>query len=294
MIRNGGKPRKETVRHQGPRRRAAGLARSRAPGRTQSVRRAVSLLKAFGDAHGELGLAALSRGVGLNKSTAHRLLTTLESEGMVERGPQRGRYRLGPALVALGTRALGGDGLRMAARPELRALALATRETATLEVLLGREVLILDESVGSHVIGTLPSVGTRWPAHATSTGKVLLAQLEEADLEGFLLVPLVPLTARTITRARALERELARVRERGYATSNEELEPGFVAVGVPVRGADGRVVAAISVGGPRSRLRSAGVAGIARRLPPAAARISARLGYRAPEGPRPRPRKARR
>lgn len=293
MIRNRRKRWKGTIRRQGRLPRALGRSASPAPAGTQSVRRAVSLLKAFGEARSELGLAALSRAVGLNKTTAYRLLTTLESEGMVERGPEREGYRLGPALVALGTRAVGGDGLRVAARTELQALALATRETATLEVLLGREVLILDESVGSHVIGTLPSVGTRWPAHATSTGKVLLAHLEEAELESFLVVPLAPLTARTITSARALGRELARVRARGYATSNEELEPGFVAVGVPVRGADGKVVAAISVGGPRSRLRSAGVAGIARRLPAAAARISARLGCREPEAARPGPRKAR-
>jgi DNA-binding IclR family transcriptional regulator len=253
----------------------------------------VSLLKAFGEARSELGLAALSRDLGLHKTTAYRLLSTLESEGMVERGPGGEGYRLGPALVGLGTRALGADGLRAAARPELQALALATRETATLEVLREREVLILDESVGSHVIGTLPSVGTRWPAHATSTGKALLAHMEEADLEAFLARPLIRLTARTITQPRALRRELAGVRARGWAASNEELEPGFVAIGAPVRGADGRVAAAISVGGPRSRLKPPALAEIARRLPPAAARISARLGYRDPEGVRPGLRKAR-
>jgi DNA-binding IclR family transcriptional regulator len=244
----------------------------------------VSLLKAFVEAGSEVGLTALSRRLGLNKTTAYRLLSALEGEGMVERGPGGEGYRLGPALVDLGTRALGADGLRAAARPALQALALATRETATLEVLREREVLILDEVVGSHVIGTLPSVGTRWPAHATSTGKVLLAHLEEPGLGAVLARPLARLTDRTITAPRALRRELSAVRARGWAATREELEPGFVAVAAPVRGIDGRVLGAISVGGPRGRLKPALLAEIAGRLPAAASGISARLGYRGPNG----------
>jgi DNA-binding IclR family transcriptional regulator len=134
--------------------------------------------------------------------------------------------------------------------------------------------------MGSHVIGTVPSVGTRWPAHATSTGKSLLAHLPEPVLEAMLREPLPAPTAKAITDPAALRRELGRVRERGYAVSAEELEPGFVAVGAPVRAADGSVVAAISLGGPKVRLGSDEVAAYARRLPAAAGRIAARLGFR--------------
>src|SRR5262249_55245314 len=130
------------------------------------------------------------------------------------------------------------------------------------------------------------SLGTRWPAHATSTGKVLLAYLPEADLSAWLGRRLDAWTARTIVEPGALVRELARVRARGYATCVEELEPGFVAVGAPVRSAAGAVVAAISVGGPKSRLSPATVRAIARRLPPAADQISERLGWRRPRGQR--------
>ena len=103
-------------------------------------------------------------------------------------------------------------------------------------------------------MGTTPSVGTRWPAHATSTGKVLLAALADSDLEALLASPLPALTPRTITDPAALRRELRRVRERGYATGIEELEPGFMAVAVPVHARDGQVVAAVGIGGPRVRL----------------------------------------
>jgi IclR family transcriptional regulator, acetate operon repressor len=243
---------------------------------TQAVLRAVSLLKAFTPGRPEIGLAELSRTVGLNKTTAYRLLSALESEGMVERAPGAPAYRLGRELLALGSLALGSGDLRELSRSELHALALQTRETATLEVLVGSDVVILGEVAGSHVIGTMPSVGSRWPAHATSTGKVLLAHLPDLLLEG----SLVALTPRTITDHNALRRELARVRERGYATSYEELEPGFVAVAAPVRGGGGEVVAAISVGGPKSRLTLEKAAEIGRQLPRAAARVSERLGYR--------------
>ena len=244
---------------------------------TQAVLRAVRLLKAVGAQAGEAALADLVRGSGLNKTTAYRLLTALEAERLVERGNGDG-YRLGPELVALGNRALGSPDLREAARGELLALAAKTRETAHLEVRLGAETLILDEVMGSHRMGTTPSVGTRWPAHATSTGKVLLAALAGPDLEALLASPLPALTPRTITGRAALRRELQRVRDRGYATGIEELEPGFMAVSVPVHARDGQVVAAVGIGGPRVRLDLERLAAIAKTLPAHALRISERLG----------------
>src|SRR6185503_5585243 len=158
------------------------------------------------------------------------------------------------------------------ARAELQALAYATRETATLEVLVGRDVLILDEAAGDHVVASMPSLGTRWPAHATSTGKVLLAHLPDAALDSLLETPLDAATPRTVTDPAALRRELARVRTRGWALASEELEAGFVAVGAPIRsnqiqcGSAGEVVAAISVGGPKSRLNQDRVREIVRSL----------------------------
>jgi len=250
---------------------------------TQAVLRAMSLLKTFTPDRPERGLADLSRTLGLNKTTAYRLLSALESEGMVERGRDGEVYRLGPELLALGSLALGAADLRTASRPELQAVAHETRETATLEVLVGAQVVILEEAMGGHVVGSMPSVGTRWPAHATSTGKVLLAHVEGA-LERLLEGGLPAFTGRTITDPRILARDLARVRQRGWAVTSEELEPGFVAVGAPVRGAGGDVVAAISVGGPKSRLTSEALASITRQLPAAAARVSQRLGYRGSGG----------
>jgi DNA-binding IclR family transcriptional regulator len=238
----------------------------------------VGLLKAFTDDLPEWGLSDLARAVGLNKTTTYRLLMALEAEGMVTRGDQGEAYRLGPAAITLGGRALRANSLRAAAHAELVALAQATNETATLEVLAGNQVLILDEVFGSHVLGNTQSLGTRWPAHATSTGKVLLASLPDDQRESILAAGLPSLTAKTHTTPAALRSELDRARTAGYATAIEELEAGFVAVGAPVRNVTRAVVAAISVGGPSLRLPPERLPTVAAQVVAAAERISNRLG----------------
>jgi DNA-binding IclR family transcriptional regulator len=243
---------------------------------TQAVRRAVELLKSFPPDRPERSLAELALAVGLNRTTAYRLLSALQREGMIER--EGGRYRLGPELLALG--AAGAGQLRAVARPELAALAEETGETTTVEVLVGREVLILEEVIGRHLVGTVPSLGTRWPAHATSTGKVLLAHGSDQATAAILAEPLPRLTPRTIVDPGALRRELARVRDRGHAVTAEEVEVGFVAVSVPIRSAPGSVGAALSVGGPKGRFGAERIAELAGRLLRSAERISERLGYR--------------
>jgi DNA-binding IclR family transcriptional regulator len=245
---------------------------------TQTVRRAVALLKAFSDDRPEWGLSDLARAVGLNKTTTYRLLMALESEGMVTRTNQGEAYRLGPAAITLGGRALRASGLRAASHAELVALAQGTNETATLEVLAEGQVLILDEVFGSHVLGNTQSLGTRWPAHATSTGKVLLANLPESQRDAILAGGLPGFTPHTRTAPGPLRAELDQVRRQGYATAVEELEAGFVAVGAPVRDVTRAVVAAISVGGPSLRLPAERLPDIVAQVMAAAARVSGRLG----------------
>jgi len=254
---------------------------------TQAVRRSVGLLKAFTADKPQRGLAELARAVGLNKTTAFRLLAALEGEGMVERTPAGDAYRLGPELLLLAGRAGGSHDLRAAARSELESLAHATRETATLEVLVGRQTLILDEATGGHMVGARPSLGTSWPAHATSTGKVLLAHLEGERRAAALRGSWPALTPRTVTGAGALGRALARVRAQGFAIAQEELEPGFVAVAAPVRDASGAVVAALSVGGPKARLAGEALRACTRRVTAAAQRVSMQLGDVGPRPARP-------
>ena len=242
----------------------------------QAVARAIAVLKAFSDSHPQLTLADITRATRLNRATAYRLVSALEKEGLVARDRQSEAYRLGPEAIALGARALRANDLRSVSRSELEALAQATGETATLEVLADGEVLILDEVTGHHLVGSAPSIGTRWPAHATSTGKVFLAFQPETTLPR----SLPQLTDKTITKPDSLRRELARIREQGYAKAAEELELGFTAVAASVRDHGGQVVAAISVGGPSARLTPDRIGEIAEMVREAADRLSHKLGCR--------------
>lgn len=254
---------------------------------TQAVQRAVALLKAFDETHPELGLTALARAVGLNKATTYRLLTALESEGLVVksatgeplRHAQGGVYRLGPEAIALGMRALRSSDLRAVARPQLERLANETGETATLEVLAESDVLILDEVFGAHLVGATHWIGTRWHAYATSTGKAMLAFLPPAERQHIVPARLTALTKQTLTTRAALDAELARIREQGYAIANRELEADYIAIGAPIFNHEGRVIAAVSVGGPHTRLTRECVARFIPLVKQTAAQISRNLGY---------------
>jgi len=223
---------------------------------TQSVARAVALLKAFTERRPEQRLADLARTARLHRATAHRLLATLEHEGMVARDAGGELYRLGPEAIALGARAIRATELRGAARAELEALEAATHETATLEVPVGHDMLIVDEVLGHAMIGATASIGTRWPMRLTSTGRAFLAATSGGkDPAG----------------------------RKGYAVARGDLEKGYSAVGAAVFGVDGRAVAAISVGGPSARFTAARLPKLGGQVRAAAERISTALGYRKAE-----------
>jgi DNA-binding IclR family transcriptional regulator len=236
---------------------------------TQAIVRSLRLLKLF-HARPELSFAEIHERAGLNRSTVFRILSALTAEGMLERDPATDVYRIGPTIVGLGRRPAPLENLIERARGEMDSLARTINETITLEMLAGDEVVIVAETMGSHVIGALPSLGTSWPAHLTSTGKVLLAALDPSDVDDRL-----PATA---GERDDFVRELRGVRQRGWAENYEELEPGFVAVAVPVLDANGRTVAALSLGGPKQRLSRRRLPGLAQELAQAARRITGELG----------------
>lgn len=222
------------------------------PQGAQAALRAIRLLKLFSSEQPEMSLGELSRTAGLNKSTTHRLLRALQSEALIHKNPESGAYSLGAGLMALGVQALASSDLRRRVRPVLKTLANETGETATLEVPFEDSMLILDEVAGRHVIAATGNVGTRWPLHATSTGKVFLA-FDETRLDS-LADTLPALTARTLIRKESFMPELIEIRRRGYAETVDELEDGFTAVAAALRGALGDVQGALSIGGPTRRL----------------------------------------
>lgn len=242
------------------------------------------MLGAFTDSAPEWGLADLSRALRLTKSTTLRMLSALEREGLIARAGAASAYRLGPAAIELGARAQRAHSLPGVARIDLEELSRATGETASIEVLIGTDILILDEVLGTHLVGRSSSIGTRWPAHAASTGKVLLAALRDGNAEpwqgGAGVVPnhLEQYTPHTITSPQRLAAELTRVAKQGYATADGELEAGYTAIGAPVRNHLNRVVAALCVGGPASRLTQTRIPALASLVRNAADRVSYKLG----------------
>jgi IclR family acetate operon transcriptional repressor len=252
---------------------------------TQAVARAIGLLKVFSDAQPEWNLSELAQVTRLNKTTAFRLLAALEAEGLVMRNPLSGGYRLGVELVALGGCAMRSNPLRAMSRPVLESLAQECDEAATLEVLAGSHllgnthVLIVDEVSSRHPMGMSQDVGSRLPAHATATGKVLLAHMAADALPALLRPPLAQLTEATVTDPARLHTQLEQIRRQGYAITRDELEPGFVAIAAPVYDRDRQAAAAISIGGASLRLPAARVVEVAALVQMAARQISRQLGY---------------
>jgi DNA-binding IclR family transcriptional regulator len=247
-------------------------------GGLRSVNRALRSLELVAEA-GSLGVTELGRRLGVHKATASRLAATLAERGLLERDPLTDRYRLGFGLIRLAGAAMAGLDLVSSARATLEDLAEGTHETVTLGVLSGDEVVSIDQVTGTRSIVSVSWVGKRTPLHTTSTGKVFLAFLPDADRERRLAQPLERSTKRSVTDPDALRTQLDDVRRRGYAQTLEELEEGLNAVAAPVRQADGEVVAALSVSGPAFRVRPVDLPRLGRLTVEAADAISRRLGH---------------
>jgi DNA-binding IclR family transcriptional regulator len=244
----------------------------------RSVDRAAALLLALGECPAEAGVSELARRLGLHKSTASRLLATLERRGLVEQDEGTGKYRLGLAVIRLAERAERTLDLRTIALPELERLARATRETVTLGVVEGDACLTVAQVDGPNMVACPDWTGRTTPLHCVASGKVLLAAMAERDVLRIARPGLPARTERTITGLEALLEELARIRRRGFATAFSEWIEGTNGVAVPVADARGRVIASIGVWGPAFRVSAGRVAEIVTSTREAAAAVTVRLG----------------
>ncbi len=251
---------------------------------TQSIIRTIRLLKAFDDRQPEWSLSDLAEETGLPKTTAFRLLSALESEGLVRKSAEGG-YRLGSEMIALGGRAMRANELRTVAHDPLRALARQTGETTTLEILRpdggGRlTTLVIDETLGRYRVGITQYIGSRLPVHATSTGKAMLAFGPEQVVKEVLKYRLTPFTGKTLTTAADLREALPSIRRRGFATAEGELEAGVMAAAAPIIDHLGGVLAAISIVGPSIRVDRAALDEFGRLVAATTRDIAHALGYR--------------
>ena len=250
---------------------------SEAPASVQSVDRALTILGILARL-GEAGVTEIAAELGVPKSTAFRLVATLESHGMVEQNEDRGKYRLGVGVLRLAGATTARLDVVQEARPICRKLAADSGETVNIAVLSDRSALYLDQVAGQSALQSHNWVGQHIPLHATSNGKVLLSGLEGERL-GDVLRRLPSYTDVTITKKSKLRQELERVRADGYAVAVDELEVGLSAVAAPIRNAHGDVNASMSVSGPTFRMPTDKLDRAVKLCVDAADEVSHRLGW---------------
>jgi IclR family pca regulon transcriptional regulator len=218
----------------------------------QSLERGLSVIRAFGEDRPELTLSEVAAQTDLTRAAARRFLLTLCDLGYVRADGRR--FALTPRVLELGYAYLSSLSLPELAEPHLERLAAEVRESSSVSVLDGDDIVYVARVPTSRIMRVAINVGTRFPAHATSMGRVQLAALTDAELDAYLdRVELRPLTANTLTDPAKLRAELARIRAQGWALVDQELEEGLRSVAAPIRDRTGRVVAAVNVSAHASR-----------------------------------------
>ena len=215
----------------------------------QVIARAAEVLRHLAAEPRGLTLAELCTRCGLPRSTAHRIVSALASEGFIRQAPS-GRLRVGPALVGLAFSSRGD--LRHEVGPHLERLSHKLRETVDLAVLDAGEVLFIDQYTSRRTLRIVSEIGARFPLHATSNGKALLAALSPEEVDELLPRRLTAYTKNTITDRATLLRELDEIRVTGISCDREEYTVGIAAVGTAVRDAVG-ALAAITIVVPAAR-----------------------------------------
>ena len=229
--------------------------------------------------HGEIGVSDLARLTGINKSNAHRILSTLKLLGYIEKDTKSLKYRATLKVFQLGSRVIQGTGLRELVWPFLKELGAKSGETVNLGVLEGGEVVYIEKAESSEVLRMDLSVGRSVPAYCTALGKILLSGLREEDLRQYLeKTRMEKRTFREVPERDEFLNHLAQVRRQGYAVDHQELDVGITCIAAPIRDHTGRVKAAISVAGPSMRMTDQKLEEIRIPLVDTALAISRKLG----------------
>jgi len=229
------------------------LRADRGPDFVQSLERGLAVIRAFNAERPSLTLSEVAAATGVTRAAARRFLITLMSLGYVRSDGRQ--FSLSPRVLDLGYAYLSSLSLPQIAEPHLEALVAEVNESSSVSVLDGDDIVYVARVPVSRIMTVAISVGTRFPAYATSMGRVLLAGLPDEELDTYLAkVQLERLTTRTVPTAAALRTELLRIRAQGWAMVDQELEDGLRAVAAPIRDRNGRTVAAVNVSVAAARM----------------------------------------
>jgi IclR family pca regulon transcriptional regulator len=222
----------------------------------QSLDRGLAVIRAFGPDRERLSLSEVARATGLTRAATRRFLLTLVKLGYVRNDGRE--FSLRPRVLELGYAYLSGLAMPEVAAPHLEELVAKVRESSSISVLDGHHIIYVARVPTKRIMAVAISVGTRFPAYATSMGRVLLSGMTREELDRYLAeAALDPITARTVTDPGALRDIVAEVTRQGYAIVDQELEEGLRAVAAPIRGAGGSITAAINVSAHASRVSMA-------------------------------------
>lgn len=254
-------------------------AEDRQRGGVQSLARAFAILEEIARHREGIGLADLSKRVGLHTSTAFHLAKTMISLGYIRQEKEPKRYRIGRPLFALAASALDEIEMVNLATPFLEELSRETGESSHFAVRMGDAVVVIARTSGPGAFQLTDRVGVVRPAHCTALGKIILASLRPDQLERFIeRTELTPSTDRSITDAAMLLREIEQVRRSGIAYDDGEFNPEVRCVAVPVKDFTGQLVGALGISGPIWRLSNKSLQDQAKVIQAIADRLSREFG----------------
>ena len=246
-----------------------------------SILRACGILKSLSGDRRASKLSELAGLLHLDRSTAYRILLSLEKCRMVDRDEKTGEYSLGLGAFEIGSAYLRRIDLVEVAKPIMADLAQRVQETVHLAVLSETEILYLDKVDSPRSVGVISKLGQRGPVYCTALGKALLAHLPPQDRSRILdQIRFQAFTPRTLTSKKKLARELSQVYRQGYALDCREIEEDVECIAAPIRDHLGNVVAALSVSGPQKKIDTQKEKDFVHQVTGAAALISRKMGYR--------------
>jgi len=259
--------------------RRPGRSRSTEVGEVRTLERGLHLLETLSEAE-TLSLSELARRTELSPSTAYRLLETLRRRGFADWDEGRGLWKVGLRAYQVGSAFLTRGGLVDAAMLEMEKLVDELNETVNLAVLDGKEAVYIAQVEGRQLIRMFTRIGARAPLYCTGVGKALLMEHSDSDVRRILgSGPFKRYTNKTLTSPEAFLRALSEARTKGYALDNQEREDGVRCIATPLRDNWGKVVAAISLSAPASRVPDERLGMLGARVKKAADTVSARLGW---------------
>lgn len=244
-----------------------------------SVKNAMRILRLFNRKQTELGLSDIARQIGVPKSTAHRLISSLVEEGFLSKNPRTGKYRLGLSLLTLGGVISTHREMYREAFPIVSRLVKEVNETAHICLLENDGVVYLFRKESDRKNRLITSIGRKNPVHCTSEGLCILAYQDEKTIDRVLSSPLYPFTERTLIDQEEIMEELASVREKGYCLSEGQFYEHFTGISAPIRDYTRHVVSSLSIIGSTETINSATSPELIRHVIDAADEISRQLGH---------------